>query len=180
MMEPLYFKNFADVLDYETLLEIDWIQRENTPRKEYWDTTLNKPYTYGAGRGVRTYEPNENLDLIEYYRAELLVKTGVYFEGCFLNKYDTRKDWLGWHSDDDAGIDHTCPIAVISFGQNREINWKEIGSKGVDSINKKVLENGSLFIMPAGMQQTHLHRIPKMSYDPAKPRVSLTFRKLLS
>jgi hypothetical protein len=37
------------------------------------------------------------------------------------------------------------------------------------------LENGSIFLMPPGYQDTHLHRIPRHDL-PCGPRVSLTFR----
>jgi len=174
----IYVDDFADVSDFEPLSNIDWVQRENTPRKEYWDTTLGEAYTYGSGNGIRTYEPNPRLDIINKYRDRLEEEYGVFYEGCFLNKYDTKKDWLGWHSDDDEGIDHSKPIAVITLGQEREINWKPMGSKGNDSISRIMLKSGSLFIMPAGMQQTHLHKIPKSGKD-IGVRISLTFRSLM-
>ena len=160
-------------------MEIDWVQRENTPRKEYWDTTLGQAYTYGSGRGVRTYEPNEPSPDVSIIRRKVEESTGIFFEGCFLNRYDTSKSALGWHSDDDPSIDHSKPIVVVTLGQEREIQWKEIGSKGVESISTQMLENGSMFTMPAGMQQTHLHRIPKAGFNIARERISLTFRKLL-
>jgi len=178
-MTPRYVPLFADPADYPQLKNIDWVQRENTPRKEYWDTTAGEAYTYGRGRGVRTYQPNRSLEIVEKYRYLLKEEIGTYFEGCFLNKYDTKKDWLGWHSDDDTSINHEEPICVITFGQPREIQWKEIGSKGIESIHSQMLEEGSLFVMPAGMQQTHYHRIPKMSFESERPRISMTFRALL-
>jgi len=133
----------------------------------------------GLYAGVRTYEPNTPLDIVDAYREMLEETIGVFYEGCFLNRYNTQKDWLGWHSDDDKGIDHSHPICVISLGQEREINWKKIGEKGYDCINSQMLGEGSLFVMPAGMQQTHYHRIPKMSFPSPRPRISLTFRALL-
>jgi hypothetical protein len=33
----------------------------------------------------------------------------------FLNGYGTNRDWLGWHADDDSGIDHTYPIAGVTL-----------------------------------------------------------------
>jgi hypothetical protein len=40
---------------------------------------------------------------------------------------------------------------------------------------RQLLGDGSLFIMPAGMQDSHKHKIPKHDRD-CGPRVSLTFR----
>jgi alkylated DNA repair dioxygenase AlkB len=96
---------------------------------------------------------------------------------CFLNLYMNSRNGLGWHADDAISIDHSNGIAVVSFGEEREIWWKLKDDKGIipDS-NKKKLENGSLFYMPPGFQDTHFHRIPKHDRE-CKPRVSLTFRK---
>jgi len=44
-----------------------------------------------------------------------------------------------------------------------------------ETIEKLWLESGSLCLMAPGMQDTHLHRIPKASYI-CGPRISLTFR----
>ena len=74
-------------------------------------------------------------------------------------------------------MDQTHPIAVVSFGAERDIWVKEFNTKGnIPDDDKYLLENGSLFIMPAGFQQKYLHRIPKHN-RPCGPRISLTFRK---
>lgn len=181
-MIPTYTRNYLRLKDannaYTELLNISWVQRESAPRKEYWDTTKGEAYTYGQGRGIRTYEPNEPSPLIAEFRKKLLVDLETDFHGCFLNRYDGQKDWLGWHSDDDPSIDHEKPIAVITLGTGREINWKIRGSKGYDAINRQYLEHGSLFVMPAGMQGNYYHRIPK-SDRAVGTRISLTFRSLL-
>lgn len=51
------------------------------------------------------------------------------FNGCFLNKYKDQHQHLHWHADDFAGMDPAAPIAVMSFGAEREI-W--IKHKEVD------------------------------------------------
>jgi alkylated DNA repair dioxygenase AlkB len=123
--------------------------------------------------------------LIQEGRQRLLDEHGIWLEGCFLNGYETSRDWLGWHADDDTGIDHTKPIAIITVGTGRAIQFREIiepisaASKGVfGETQTLMLESGSLCLMDAGMQFTHQHRIPKagMAVD---PRVSLTYRGLL-
>lgn len=179
-MEPIYKERYIDNPEvvFSNLLDLDWIQRENCPREEYWDTKKGNPYTYGKGMGIRTYQPNKPSSDVDFIRNKLYDDYGVYYDGCFLNKYNKDKNHLGWHADDDLGIDHSKPIAVISFGQERDINWKEIGSKGFECISSQLLGQGSLFLMPAGMQSTHYHRIPKSPF-PVDIRISMTFRALL-
>lgn len=169
--------------------ELAWEQRPTAPRREYWNNLLDRPYTYGSGEGVRTYEPQPDHHYIASLRERLFDRTGIYYEGCFLNGYATGKDALGWHADDDPGINHNCPIAIVSlyededciFGtrekgapQPREIYFRE-GREG--SIDKLALGQGSLAVMGAGMQHTHFHKIPRAGAI-ACPRISLTFRGL--
>lgn len=39
-----------------SLQTLAWVRRETTPRLEYYANRHEMPYTYGSGRGVRTYE----------------------------------------------------------------------------------------------------------------------------
>lgn len=164
--------------------ELAWERRPDAPRREYWTNTLDRPYTYGRERGVRTYEARPGHPLVDEARLRLLDAYGITLEGCFLNGYEGKRDWLGWHEDDDAGIDHSKPIAVITVGQGRNIQFHEVleaarpGFKGAYGPTETVmLAAGSLLLMHAGMQSTHQHRIPKADFE-AKPRISLTFRGL--
>ena len=166
--------------------DLAWERRPDAPRREYWTTLRNQPYTYGRGAGVRTYAPQPDHALIIEGRNAIAEQYGFLLEGCFLNGYETARDWLGWHSDDDPGIDHTKPIAIITVGQGRAIQFRTIiepfgnGSKGVfGDPETLMLEPGSLCLMPAGMQFSHQHRIPKAGMA-VKPRISLTYRGLLS
>lgn len=169
---------------YSELLSLDWERRDDAPRYEYWTSRLGKSYTYGRGRGERTYESKPTTTLINMIniKASMIYSAGTrraLFEGCFLNRYEHGRDHLGWHADDDPGIDHTKPIAVVTLYENpgdvRNIQYKAIGGGELVS---QPLENGSLFIMKPGMQQTHLHRVPKCGYE-IGGRISLTYRGLL-
>jgi hypothetical protein len=57
--------------------------------------------------------------------------------------------------------------------QIEELNNGE--KRYIPQVGTTKLSNGSLFIMEAGMQSTHKHRIPK-SDKICEPRISLTFR----
>lgn len=79
-----------------------------------------------------------------------LAKGAQLFNGCFLNKYDNQHQHLGWHADDFVGMDADAPIAVMSFGAEREIWVKKQKEKcancapGRPGIDKKVID------MPSG------------------------------
>jgi alkylated DNA repair dioxygenase AlkB len=183
-----YVKNFIDpktaTVYFDRLwAELDWQFRPNTPRREYWYNILNRPYTYGK-RELRTYEPQAAHELITEMTDRIYVATGISFEGCFLNGYKDGLDSLGFHADDDPGIDHTKPIPIITLGQERVIKFRRVLVAGSDTVKpvfgdeeKLLLEHGSVAIMEAGMQSTHQHAIPKSGFH--KPRISATFRGLI-
>lgn len=190
-----YIANFIEPEDRFKILwdELAWIKHDDAPRREYWVTTLGKSYTYGRGAGQRTYQPQPTHPVIESVTDALEAYLGFRYEGCFLNGYATERDALGWHADDDPGIDHAFPIAVVSlYGDGpktalRIIQTREIEENAAklemaflqNSTKTYVLDDGSLFLMAAGMQQTHRHRIPKAGFSPVRPRISLTYRKLI-
>lgn len=178
-----YYPNYLDENKVSGLhfinyfLSLDWEERTNARREKYFATQYI-PYTYGTGEYARTYMPepmDENVKYIGHKICEQLLNLPD-FELCFLNYYENEKQALGWHSDDGEIMDHTRPIVVVSFGAEREIWTKPIGA-GPEKIEKILLGNGSVFVMEAGMQYTHVHKIPKHS-APCGPRVSLTYRGL--
>ena len=158
--------------------ELDWVKREDAPRFECWMNDINRPYTYGRGNGERTYDARPYSISTEIIRTALNIVFCDDFNCCFVNGYPDETYHLGWHSDNSPEMDNNHPIAVVSFGAEREIYTREIGSKGADAITKTLLNDGSLFYMKEGMQLTHEHKIPKHSGKCDK-RVSLTFRKIL-
>jgi alkylated DNA repair dioxygenase AlkB len=168
--------NAFEDITLETIDEAHvWVNRDGAPRDECFMSTNADSYTYGRGRGVRTYDPIPYTELIEAVRKRVLQITGIDYEACFSNRYDGKLKHLGWHADDAPEIDHDHGIVVLSFGAVREIWFRLNGAK---NIMKQALPHGSMLIMPAGFQQTHQHRIPK-HYADCGLRVSLTFRKLL-
>jgi len=160
-----------------------WIDRTSARRECFMSEGGGVSYTYGKGRGVRTYESGPYTEFVEGVLAEVnveMAKRGwTAMNGCFLNCYDNDHQHLGWHADDFDKMDHTAPVVVVSFGEARDIWWRLNGEKGeVPLDQRQMLESGSLFIMPPGMQHTHQHRIPKGSRSMGA-RVSLTFRRFL-
>lgn len=182
-----YMKNF--VMDADTVFRdlwdtLPWEKREDAPRRECWMNDPGKPYTYGRGAGERTYNPQPWHPVVKRIQSSLYYNGfKVNLDACFINGYENERHALGWHSDDSPEIDQTRPIAVISFGAPREIWFRRIPSSGNtvssdNTVEKLLLEPGSLLMMFPGMQQTHQHRIPKHS-APCGPRISLTYRGLL-
>lgn len=178
-MKPIYIPSYAAASPAD-LASVPWGTFTDA-RQECFMSLTTDTYTYGSGRGVRTYTPIPFLPWVESIRqflndGALNGRAGHKYNVCFLNRYADASQHLGWHADDSPGMDHEHPIAVISFGQAREIWWRRKDQKGViPADQRQLLEHGSLFVMPAGMQRDHEHRIPKGDKK-MEPRVSLTFR----
>lgn len=191
MTRPIYLRNFAEVYDIDPVDDVPWGTFTDA-RNECFMALKPTLYTYGSGKGVRTYESvpfqpwvlkaMNALNVVSYIESDGVglaaraVDPIYSYNVCFLNRYENEKQHLGWHADDSPGMDHDHPIAVLSFGQPREIWWRANDQKGViPEDQKQLLESGSLFVMRPGFQRTHQHRIPKGDRTMA-PRISLTFR----
>ena len=152
---------------------VPW-ERRDAPRRECFFSTLGLPYTYGTGAGEWTYVPREAPSVFRELTELVENICGNRFELCFANGYESEREHLGWHADNSPEIDDNRPIAVMSFGAEREI-WVKPNGGSFDDVEKILLPSGSLFVMAPGMQDTHLHRIPKHG-APCGWRVSLTWR----
>lgn len=172
---PNFIENPEDCLK-KLQEDLAWERREGTPRLEYYINKIPNPYTYGSGRGVRTYEPKPTHAIVEKILGKLKKLTGFDLEVCFLNRYLNQSDHLGWHADDSPEMDDSRPIAIISLGVAREIWFCPQDNK--NQVVKVLLEPGSLCLMAPGMQDKFFHRIPKAGFICGE-RISLTFRGYL-
>lgn len=181
MIKPLYIKDFINSEEsleiFAKLEKLIWLSVTDA-RQEHFMSDVIREYSYGRGRGERTYTSHIFIPEVLSLKDKINQQFGTSYNVCFLNKYDTFKQRSGWHSDDSDSMDNTHPIAVISFGAEREIWWKLQDFKGdIPAENKQKLHNGSLFIMPPGFQDLYFHRIPKHDRDCSTR--SLTFRKYI-
>lgn len=171
-------KKQAYIILEELKSNLDWERREGVPRYEYYCNDYDFPYSYGMGRGVREYKVRPYHPHIYEIRKLLEEKYACVFDVCFLNLYEHSRDYLGWHADDSLEMDNDRPIATVSIGGERPIQFKRQKVNGEDSPFKPeelLLEHGSAAVMLPGMQLEWYHRIPKVGYV-VEPRISLTFR----
>ena len=178
-MKPEYYSEFVDTVTeplFDVLMEeIPWTNKD-APRDECFMSLEELEYTYGKGF-TRTYKSTLMTKSVKSLMETINLVFGTSYDICFLNFYKSDKEHLGWHADDSPEMDENHPIAVVSFGAERYIWVKLNGVTGnIPAENKFLLENGSLFVMPAGFQKEYLHKIPKHD-RPCGERISLTFRK---
>ena len=173
-MTSTYIPNFIESGKVGILQkEINWTNAQSA-RAECFMSEIDREYQYITNGPI--YKSLSFHPIVEDIMWKINMSFGYKLNVCFLNYYIDHTKALGWHSDDSAPIDQSEPIAVVSLGQEREIWTKPIDYKGDIPIEwKQKLGDGSLFIMPAGMQDTHRHKIPKGDRIMG-PRISLTYR----
>jgi len=179
-MNPEYYESYisgtAPIMS--SLLSLEWLSVTEA-RMEYFMSDVPRSYVYGKPPHDREYHSREYSDVVCDIQYLLNESFGTRYNVCFLNRYDTQKNQLGWHADDSPTMDREHPIAVVSFGAEREIWWKRQDDKGVvPPSQRQRLGNGSLFVMPAGFQDFYFHRIPRADRSVGM-RISLTFRRYL-
>lgn len=177
MTSPIYIPDFAlNEPTFEAMLLLPWLTVREA-RSECFMAYAPLTYTYGVGEFAQAYTAIPYHTDVLALQERLNTLHASQYNVCFLNRYDTQKHQLGWHSDDSPGMLHEHPIAVVSLGASREIWWREKGQTGVIPENQRQpLGHGSLFIMPPGFQRTHQHRIPKADRT-VGTRISFTFRR---
>jgi len=156
---------------------IPW-ERRTDARRECFMAYAPSTYTYGTGRGVRTYHSTEVTEYVHQVMTLINAENHSSYNACFLNYYEGQRNALGWHADDSPEFDPEHPIAVVSFGAPRYIYFRPKGAKG-HATDKVLLEDCSVLIMAAGMQEDWEHKIPRHT-EPCDARISMTLRKLIS
>jgi alkylated DNA repair dioxygenase AlkB len=130
------------------------------------------PYEYSG----MTYEARPFPPELAEIGARVADACGFTPNNCLLNRYDDGDKTMGLHSDSTTDLAPGSAIAIVSVGDVRMLRFRGIGAD--TDAAAIALKSGSLVIMSAALQRTHRHGI---SREPSRgPRVSLTFRNLLS
>jgi alkylated DNA repair dioxygenase AlkB len=95
------------------------------------------------------------------------------FNGILVNQYMDGNDYIGAHSDDEAGLD-PVGVASISYGAERLLRIRDKKTKQI--VFETRMENGRLYLMGGDFQKQYTHEIP-VEAKIKEPRISFTFRK---
>ena len=94
------------------------------------------------------------------------------FNGCLFNLYRDGQDRMGWHADDEPEIDASFPIASLSLGSSRDLQFRHRFSGARRDLN---LKDGDLLLMDPDCQRLWMHGLP-VRKRVTSPRLNLTFR----
>lgn len=125
------------------------------------------PVYWGEQVHVQRFGPHT-----ERLRQRVVAACHTEFNVCLVNFYRDGRDTISWHSDREE-LGPTRCIASVSLGATRTFQFKEKGSGQETEVQ---LCAGSLLVMHAPCQETHLHRVPKEP-EVLRPRLNFTFRQ---
>lgn len=183
--EFIYYPNFfskekADLF-FETLLnETPWQHDEITIfGKKILQPRLTALYgnegkSYGYSNIVM--HPHLFNNTLIFIKNKIENAINEHFTTVLLNLYRNEKDSNGWHADNEKELGRDPIIASLSLGEERVFQIKHNTNK--EAKQSIILQHGSLLVMKNGAQINYKHQIPKAS-KPKKPRINLTFRKIL-
>ena len=146
----------------------------DSPRLSCWMGDAGVAYTYSGTR----FEPHPwPSPLLEAVRARLADELGGAFNSALANRYRDGRDYMGWHSDNEAALGPRPVIASLSLGATRRFVLKprqdaSHGKLGLD------LPHGSLLVMRGDTQRNYKHALPRTA-RPVGERINLTFRRIM-
>ena len=157
---------------FDELSKLNWVS-VSPVRLEYFASRTDKPYQYATKDGIREYQPMPISPMLNLIWLLTEAELSTNFDMCFLNQYQDGTQSIGWHSDDNPSNDMSKPIAIVSFGAERQLQFRRKGSETVDVTCQ--LRDNTMVIMPEYSQLHWEHRILK-DVSVNAPRISLTFR----
>ena len=166
---------------YQNLLEgVEWIQPKlklfgrgvRTPRLVGFMADAGVTYQYSGYRHSGQTWSEEILAL----KQQLEVRCKTDFNTALFNCYRDGRDYMGWHSDNEAELGNKPCVASVSLGVMRDF---KIRNKQTGCTFCLPLDRGSLLFMGVGFQDEWQHALPKR-LGVKEPRINITFRNVVS
>ena len=166
----VHFKNLLEQVQWQHDEIMIYGKRIVTQRKTAWYGKEEYEYTYSKmTKKARLWIP----ELLPV-KQKVEEVTGLTFNSCLLNLYQSGEEGMSWHSDAEAELGKHPAIASVSLGVQRKFVLKHKAS--AEKIELQ-LEPGSLLLMAGETQQHWQHSLPKTK-KVKEPRINLTFRNI--
>lgn len=141
------------------------------PRLQAWYGDEHAIYSY-SNLTLRPYKWTPTVSTLKLQVERFCERT---FNAMLANCYRDQNDSVSWHSDDEPELGKAPFIASLSFGCEREMQFKH---KRSGEKFKLPLQSGSLLVMSGETQENWQHAILKTRIEKIK-RINLTFRNIL-
>lgn len=181
LVKGFYGLEEANKLHQQLIETLDWEAKAikifgkevMQPRLMAWYGEPDAVYTYsGTTFCAKPFTP-----ALLQIKHDIEVFSNGSFNSVLANLYRNGQDSMGWHSDDEPELGLNPFIASVSFGEERVFKLRHRKDKGLKL--DLPLPHGSLLVMGGTMQHYWQHSLPK-SAKLLKPRINLTFRRIMS
>ena len=186
-----YHKNFINDTECETILNnfrhiSKFNQNSDTSSntKSLWLSRTDEPYDWSSKKSGKTTH-NKALPITDFPRVnELLDKVnqelGSDLNSCLIAYYPDGTSGIRLHDDFEHTLDNDQPIAVVSIGAKRPVEFFHNHQAPTESpVSSIEVESSSMYVMKAKCQEFFRHRVPAVGNCYIE-RFSLSFRKIMT
>lgn len=170
----IVMRRLIDEVPWRAEKIVVWGRTYPQPRLIAWYGDAGKNYSYS---GI-FLSPLPWTDRLLDIKSRVEAVAHTEFNSVLLNYYRDHRDSMGLHSDDEPELGERPILASLSLGQERTFILKHKRNQALRPVRLK-LASGSLLLMKGDTQRYWKHGIEKET-RPCGPRVSLTFRRILT
>ena len=151
--------------------------------KSFWLSRTNVPYEWSSMRTGNIVHnracPMTDFPCIDELLDKINRELGSDLNSCLITYYPDGKSGIRLHDDFEHTLDNDQPIAIVSFGAKRSIDFfHNHQTESQTPVGSVEVENCSMYVMKAKCQEFFRHRVPQMA-NCTNERFSLSFRKIV-
>ena len=159
------------------------VSPESSNTKTLWLSRTTEDYNWTSLKSGKVAKnkavPFSDFPDIDKLLDSVNERLGSDLNSCLVCFYPSVKSGIRIHDDYEYNMDNEQPIAVVSFGTKRGIqffhNYQAPTEKPLLELSP---EDKSLYVMKAGCQELFRHKVPPAS-DCVGERFSLSFRRIV-
>ena len=157
---------------------LDLYSPQSSKPKSMWFNLKDGDYFHGGKNHARH-------DLTKYPHLSKLCTlvsshedVNKQLDCCNIICFNNNRKTVRLHADNESCIDQSFPIATVSIGATRNIEFVLLGSHHERTVLTVKAEDNSLYVMKPGCQAILQHRVtPGNTKDGDQKRYSISFRK---
>lgn len=181
-----YFDSFLDSDSIQLLLSeclsMGFSKKSpNVSVQNKFVSLFSEPYCWNSAQGPVINNPlnMDDYPTIRKVMGAINEQHGAKLNSCLVSYYKNGHVRARLHCDDEAELDHTQPIAVVSLGAVRNVEFVDNKQESFRTTARTLKpSNGSLYLMRAGCQQAFRHRV-RMNKRVKDFRISISFRSFI-
>ena len=155
-----------------------------TKTTSLWLSRTSESYAWSSVKSGTVYihkaVPITNFPPADVMLDKVNLKLGTDFNSCLVQYYPDNASGVRIHDDFEFAMDNTRPIAVVSTGATRTVEFFHNFQTTSETPAKAIsVQSESMYVMKVGCQEYYRHRVPATK-EHTSDRFSFSFRRILS